>query len=224
MTRVVGVVPHPSGWAAVALRDGAFEQAMLASRLDDIVVAGGGIAVLGVDVPLGVLPDRCRAVDTLAGDRLGPRCGSLYQVPPLAVWQDNDFTAANKVCRQHTGTGPVPPSLGGTAPGAGGQYPLATAPEAALPGPPRGVASRMAGEPLAFSKRTWTGQTLRRALLARAGIVLPGRIGPAGQAWPQDILDAASVGWSAHRITAGTARTLSSPGEESHGSPIAIWY
>ena len=51
----------------------------------------------------------------------------------------------------------------------------------------------MAGEPLAYAKKTWTGQARRRELLAKHGIVLPDNLGPAGQAPPDDILDAAAV-------------------------------
>src|SRR3712207_3556125 len=55
----------------------------------------------------------------------------------------------------------------------------------------------MAGAPLAYAKKTWSGQARRRELLARHGIVLPDMLGPAGQAPPDDVLDAAAVAWSA---------------------------
>ncbi|MEU8613516.1 DUF429 domain-containing protein, partial [Actinoplanes sp. NPDC048791] len=83
---------------------------------------------------------------------------------------------------------------------------------------------QMAGEPLAYAKKTWTGQARRRQLLAKHGIVLPDQLGPAGQAPPDDILDAAAVAWSAHRMATGAAQSHPSPPEENNGARIAIWY
>jgi predicted RNase H-like nuclease len=54
--------------------------------------------------------------------------------------------------------------------------------------------------------------------------VLPDELGPAGQAPPDDILDAAAVAWSAHRMAIGAASSHPNPPEEDDGSKIAIWY
>ena len=48
--------------------------------------------------------------------------------------------------------------------------------------------------------------------------------GPAGQAPPDDVLDAAAVAWSAHRMATGTAQSHPNPPEEANGHRIAIWY
>ena len=101
--RVIGVDAHPLGWVGIELRGGVFDRAVLASTLYDIVANSPGVAIVGVDVPLGVLPDRCRTADTLAIDQLGPWRGSVFRMPPWPVWQEPDFTAANKVCRELTG-------------------------------------------------------------------------------------------------------------------------
>nr|BFE75376.1 hypothetical protein GCM10020092_086770 [Actinoplanes digitatis] len=61
-------------------------------------------------------------------------------------------------------------------------------------------------------------------MLARHGIVLPDHLGPAGQAPPDDVLDAAAVAWSAHRMATGAALSHPSPPEENNGTRIAIWY
>ena len=61
-------------------------------------------------------------------------------------------------------------------------------------------------------------------MLARHGVVLPDTLGPAGQAPPDDVLDAAAVAWSAHRMATGAAESHPSPPEECNGSKIAIWY
>ena len=54
--------------------------------------------------------------------------------------------------------------------------------------------------------------------------MLPDKLGPAGQAPPDDILDAAAVAWSAHRMATGAAQSHPSPPEENNGVRIAIWY
>jgi predicted RNase H-like nuclease len=82
----------------------------------------------------------------------------------------------------------------------------------------------MAGEPLAHAKKTWAGQARRRELLAKQGIVLPDSLGPAGQAPPDDVLDAAAVAWTAHRMATGTAGSYPDPPEIQDGARIAIWY
>ena len=115
---VIGVDAYALGWVGVELRDGAFGRAVLAASLYEIVANSSGAAVIGVDIPLGMLPDRWRAADTLAADQLGP----------------------------------------------------------------------------------------------------------AGQAPPDDILDAAAVAWSANRMATGKALSHPSPPEEDNGSKIAIWY
>ena len=48
----------------------------------------------------------------------------------------------------------------------------------------------------------------RRTLLARHGIQLPDHLGDAGEAGPDDVLDAAAAAWSAQRIATGHASRL----------------
>src|SRR3712207_9506723 len=102
---VIGVDASALGWVGVELRDSHFGRAVLASTLYEIVAGSSGASVIGVDIPLGMLPDRWRAADTLAADQLGPRRSSVFRVPPRAVWQETDFATANRVCRELTGAG-----------------------------------------------------------------------------------------------------------------------
>jgi predicted RNase H-like nuclease len=82
----------------------------------------------------------------------------------------------------------------------------------------------IAGRPLLLSKGTGGGALLRLRLLEQAGVCLPADLGPAGIAPLDDVLDAAAVAWSAHRIATGSARTLPVdwPGPSAAGG--AIWY
>jgi predicted RNase H-like nuclease len=72
------------------------------------------------------------------------------------------------------------------------------------------------------SKHTQPGLAMRRTLLTRAGITLPPRVTGAAE---HDLLDAAAVAWSARRITAAAAVTLTSPAQHADdGTEIAIRY
>ena len=82
--------------------------------------------------------------------------------------------------------------------------------------------TQLAGEPLP-RKKTWAGAARRRELLEKEGIVLPGDLGPAGEAAVDDILDAAVAAWTARRVHAATAIPLPDPPEPLGGIEAAIW-
>jgi hypothetical protein len=63
----------------------------------------------------------------------------------------------------------------------------------------------------------------RRGLLASAGIELPDEL-PAGQAAPDDVLDAAIAAWSATRKERDEAVTLPADPPRQDGRYVAIWY
>jgi predicted RNase H-like nuclease len=221
---VIGVDAYALGWVGVELRDGQFGRAMLASTLYEIVAGSSGAAVIGVDIPLGMMPDRYRAADDLAAAQLGPRRSSVFRVPPRAVWQETDFAAANRVCRDLTGAGLSRQSWALRSKLLEANAIWERHPGLLFEAHPEVSFREMAGAPLPYAKKTWTGQARRRELLAKHGIVLPDQLGPAGQAPPDDILDAAAVAWTAHRMAGGNASSHPSPPEELDGSPIAIWY
>ncbi|WP_045875287.1 DUF429 domain-containing protein [Pseudofrankia sp. DC12] len=89
------------------------------------------------------------------------------------------------------------------------------------------AAPATAHRPLAHAKTTWAGAARRRALLRAAGIVLPDDLGPANVVPPVDVLDAAAVAWTAHRVATGQGRCLpegSGTQLDDRGEPIGIWY
>jgi predicted RNase H-like nuclease len=221
---VIGVDAYPLGWVAVELRDGVFARASLASTLFEIVTNSSGAAVIGVDIPLGMLPDSWRAADTAAADQLGPRRSSVFKVPPRSVWQQTDFATANRVCRELTGSGLSRQSWSLRPKLLEANAIWERHPGLLFEAHPEVSFRAMAGSPLTFAKKTWSGQAKRRELLAKHGIRLPDQLGPAGQAPPDDVLDAAAVAWSAHRMATGAAESHPSPPEESNGAKIAIWY
>jgi predicted RNase H-like nuclease len=83
----------------------------------------------------------------------------------------------------------------------------------------------LAGAHIPHNKKTWAGAALRRALLARDGVVIPDDLALVGeQAAVDDVLDAAVAAWSARRYAAGVARSYpDKPERFSDDHLCAIW-
>jgi len=226
--RVAGVDAWRGGWVAVLLEDGQVSDVRLAVTLDQITDGCPDAAAVGVDMPLGLVERGWREADRLGAARLGAHRSRLFMVPPRAVWDAGKYEEAVGRCRQLTD-----PPAGCSRQAFGLQKKLLAANElyARLPGrlfevhPEISFAELNGGAPVAASKKTWNGQIARRALLARAGIVLPDNLASAGNIPPDDILDAGAVAWSAARIAAGRASSLPHPPQAgADGAAIAIWF
>ncbi|MDT3440806.1 MULTISPECIES: DUF429 domain-containing protein [unclassified Pseudofrankia] len=272
--RVLGVDACPGGWVAVELAGGAFSGARFAGELRALVDTTT-VAVIGVDMPLGLLDEGWRAADHAARAVLGPRRASVFLVPPRPVWGYADFGAANARCRALTGAGLTQQTWGlrhklleadvlrermpgrlyevhpevafaamaarpRTDPAEAWMAMVAAGRETGdlIPGDilgsdvravvaRGGVPAMPAHAPLAHAKTTWAGAARRRALLRAAGVVLPDDLGGANLVPPVDVLDAAAVAWSAHRIATGQAGRLpaTEPAQlDDRAEPIVIWY
>lgn len=232
--RVTGVDAYRGGWVAVDLTDGALTEVRTGATLKALLADIG--RVTGIDMPLGLLASQWRVVDRLAAARLGPRRSSVFPIPPRPVWVQPSHAEANKLCRELTGRGLSAQTWGlRTRLLEADEYREACThpfhevhPElafAAMAG-----ASCAGPAPLADSKHTEAGLERRRELLAQVGITVPRRE-PArttNRTRPvaplTDVLDAAAVAWSAHRIATGTAAIVSAPETDDHGREIAIRY
>ncbi len=226
--QVVGVDAWRGGWVAVVLEDGLVSATRPAATLDQITDGNPDAAAIGVDMPLGLVERGWREADRLGAARLGAHRSRLFMVPPRAVWEAATHEEAVLRCRQLTD-----PPAGCSRQAWGLREKLLPANElwTRLPGrlfevhPEISFAELNGGAPVAPSKKTWNGQMTRRALLARAGISLPDNLADAGNVPPDDILDAAAVAWSAHRIASGQASSLPQPPQAgSGGAAIAIWF
>jgi len=178
-------------------------------------------AVVGIDMPLGLLESGWREADRAARGLLGPRRSSVFAIPPRVVWEQASYQAAGQRCRELTGQGFSIQAWGLRAKLLEAdryrdscRHPLYEVhPELAF--------CVMAGAPLAHSKHTTDGRELRRELLSRAGISLP----PIPRAPVTDTLDAAAVAWSAWRIATGRAAVIPDrPQQDDQGLPISIRY
>ena len=223
---VTGVDGCAAGWVAVTLGSsvtGIVVGVTVAATLDLLPLA----PVTGIDMPLGLLGAGWREADRLARRALGRRGVTVFAIPPRAVWECRSYAEANRLCRELTGKGFSVQAWGlrrkiaeadqfrrraATRPAGVRLYEVH--PELSF--------AALAGAPLPDSKHTPAGLAVRRDLLARAGITLPAKVAGAAE---NDLLDAAAVAWSARRIAAGTAVTLTSRDQTADdGSEIAIRY
>ena len=226
---VTGIDGCAGGWVAVTLSvdvdaDAGAPPAIsvtVARTLDGLGLDGAG--VIGIDMPLGLLTAGWRTADLLARRALGRRGSSVFAIPPRPVWEQPAYANANQTCRELTGRG-----MSIQAWGLRGKlleadaFRRAAAPPLYEVHPELSFAALGGGTPLADSKHTRTGLAIRRALLAQAGIVVPPRVPGAAE---DDLLDAAAVAWSARRVAAGAAVTLSDPAQlADDGREIAIRY
>lgn len=210
----MGIVVDEAGFVAAVF---ASTIAQLASEVAD---ADG----FGVDIPIGLFPDRFRQADALARHQAGARRSSIFPTPPRGALEAAPYFAANQLSRRLTGSGVSVQAYG-----------LRTKifeVERWLPGASRPVwevhpevsFATLAGHPLAAGKKTWNGSALRRNLLAGAAISLPDDLASAGGAGVDDVLDAAVVAWSCRRLITGVGRSWPDPPEPGPGGrPIAIW-
>jgi predicted RNase H-like nuclease len=218
---VLGVDACRGGWVAIELNGGAFAGARFAATLGELT--SGDHRVVGVDMPLGLLDAGWREADRLAAAYVGPRRGSVFPVPPRAVWEPDGYAEANALCRELTGGGLSRQTFGLRAKLRQANA-LWYADDRLFEVHPEVSFRELAGAPVAYPKTTWNGVAIRRTLLALGGVALPDDLAAAGRAAPDDILDAAAVAWSAHRIATGTARSLPDPPQPAAGGrEIAIW-
>ena len=228
--RVTGVDACRGGWVAVSLPVSPTEPGPAVT-----VTVGGGLAallapeqhvagaiVVGIDMPLGLLETGWREADRAARGLLGPRRSSVFAIPPRDVWAQTSYQAANQRCRELTGQGFSIQAWGLRAKLLEANEYRETCGHPLYEVHPELAFGALAGAPLAASKHTGAGRDLRRGLLARAGIEIPGGH-PATLLG--DILDAAAVAWSARRIAASQAVTIPSvPQRDGQGREISIRY
>jgi predicted RNase H-like nuclease len=223
---VAGVDACARGWVAVTLLPSATGgwtapaklSVAVSPTLDGLFLAG----VVGIDMPLGLLADGWREADALARRALGRRGVTVFAIPPRPVWQQPTYAEANRACRELTGKG-----LSAQTWGLRGKLLEADAYRRKSPAQlyevhPELAFAALAGAPIADSKHTAAGLATRRKLLAQAGLTLPAKLPGAAE---NDLLDAAAVAWSARRIAAGQAVTLTNPAQPADdNTEIAIRY
>ncbi len=224
MSRVLGVDACRGGWVGVLLKNSTPFDVCVTSAIADLVAwasAFGPLAVVAVDMPIG-LPDASRRrADVLARAELGPRRSLVFMTPVRAALDEDTHARAGAVNRVRAGEGistqafTLRPKLREveTLAFARAYRVVEVHPEVSF--------ARIAGRPLTASKKTAEGQRMRRDLLATVGISVDPIL---AEAAVDDVLDAAVAAWSGRQVATGDAESLPDPPEVfSDGWPSAIW-
>jgi predicted RNase H-like nuclease len=219
--RAVGVDGCREAWVAVTLNDGRFERAVLVPSLADVLEGEPEATVMAVDIPIGLPEAGVRAADLEARRFVGPRWPSVFLTPPRAAVEAPTYLEAAAAARRLAGAGLSRQSYGL-------RRKILEA-DALVDGRihevhPEVTFRAIAGEPLAWAKKTAGGALLRLRLLEGVGISFPADLGPAAAVPLDDLLDAAAAAWSGHRIATGQAETLPAGVSAASRCGPAIWY
>ena len=174
---MLGVDACPGGWIGLAWGGGerlwAYHAATVAA-LVEACRADGPVALVGIDIPIGLSDSGTRDADVAARSRLGGRRSSLFETPVRAALQAPDHATAGAVNRAATGRGVSVQAYGlrhrvlevdgWLRADVAGDRPAVyeVHPEVSF--------AQMAGRALPDGKRTWAGAEHRRMLLAREGL------------------------------------------------------
>ena len=206
MPRVArGLDGCPEGWVVVTLVDGAVGDVEVVGELARVPEDR---AVVGVDMPIGLVDEPIRDADATARRMLRGRGSSIFNTPPRAVidafvaGEVGDHASASALARATTGKGisqqawALVPKIAELDLAVGTGHTLYEVhPEVAF--------AEVVGEPLP-RKRSWAGVAARLRVLERLGIELPTRFVGDGCA-ADDVLDAAICAWVADGVALGEA-------------------
>lgn len=223
---MLGVDACRAGWVAVAPDDTGV-RAYVSADLATVVAQADGdgpVAVVAVDIPIGLPDDGRRRADVLARDRIGPRRSSVFMTPVRDALEAADHAEAVRINRRLAGEGVSIQAYALRRKLLAANDWVATADRTVVEAHPEVSFAHLAGAPLATRKATWAGAEQRRRLLATAGIRPSGDLGLSGaDVGVDDVLDAAAAAWTARRVLTGLALSVPDPPERfSDGLPAAI--
>jgi predicted RNase H-like nuclease len=211
---VAGVDGYRNGWVAVSLDPSGDVQVSTHPTFSEVLSLSA--RVIAVDIPIDPAGRGARPTDAAARAFVRGRASSVFSTPPRSALEARTFAEASEIARTITGKG-----ISQQAFALGRKIlevnALAEVDERVIEMHPEVSFCRLAGDALAESKHTPEGLERRRALLAAAGIVLPGAVSGVPEA---DLLDAAAGAWTAARYASGDAEALPPEHRDRLG---AIW-
>ena len=212
-TKVLGVDAAAGGWLGILLLDGYFAGADLRPTIAALLETFPAVSVIGVDIPVGLPVGRGRPADTAARAFVGPeRASSVFSTLPAEVLVAPTYAKAAEIAVRILGK-----SLSRQSYALGDRIfevaEIAGSDDRIIEVHPEVSFRALRGEPLRYSKHTWSGIAERRTLLGAAGILLPDDVPGGGRTAPDDVVDAAVAAWSAMRVAEGRSATL--PAEPS---------
>lgn len=208
--RVAGIDGTKGGWVAIVLDDGVFTRDQVLRPVETDFAELADVEVVAVDIPIGFGP---READKAARRFLTGAASTVFTAPTRELLE-GPFGPGLGISAQAHALGPRILHVTELAHSDSRLYEVH---------PEVSFRAMNGGRPLSYRKR-WAGGVVQRLeLLRRHGIDLA-RLGESASVPIDDVLDAGSAAWSAHRIGAGTASTLPDPPEILDGRPVAIWY
>lgn len=226
---VLGVDACVAGWVGVLLGPDGRPTVHVGSTIDTLVGQvreSADVAVVAIDIPIG-LPDRgSRQADALARQALPGKGSSVFTTLTRSAYLADSYAegrernleatdGASSASAQAWALGPKILQVDAWVRGGPGTTVIEVHPELSF--------ARLNAEPILVAKKTPEGVALRRQVLARAGLVAPAWFSGAGFA-EDDLLDACAAVWSAVRRAAGTAESFpAEPEVFSDGLEAAIW-
>jgi predicted RNase H-like nuclease len=220
-SEVVGCDVARGRWVAVVLQGGAFRRAFVAASLAEVAADCRSAAVIAVDIPIGLPEVWPRPADLQARELVGPRRNSVFFTPVRAAVEEPDFARATAAHVAATGKG-ISRQAHALSRMILDAEAVATADDRIYEAHPEVSFRAMGDADLEDPKTTWNGMHARLALLAGQGIDLPRDLAEAGRVRPDDLIDAAAVGWTAGRVAAGSATRLGDPAATSRGHAIYV--
>jgi len=221
---VLGVDGWRLGWVG-ALLDGRSVQLL---ALPDVaaVLAVPDVAVVAIDMPIGLSDDGVRACDVAASRRLAPTgaASSVFPTPVRAVLAAGDYAEAREISRAVTDPPRAPSAQA---------FQLVRSIRAlddALGDPPTDrvvevhpeLAFRLGLGGVTDRKGTARG-TVQRLQALRAVMDVEAALADAPRGVPMiDALDACAAAWSAQRLADGTAECVGDGTTDARGRPMRI--
>lgn len=222
---VLGVDACKAGWVGVRL-DSATATVLVGTSIGGLVAAAdepGRVAVIGIDIPIGLPDSGERAADRLARERIGPRASSVFATATRAALTSATHAEAVTENRALTGKGLSAQTYALRAKILQVDAWVHTAGRPVIEVHPEVSFAELNGGHLVTKMSTPEGVAQRRAALKAQGIVLDGSLRRA-RVGEDDVLDAAAAAWSARRHARGEASSLPDPPEVfADRWPAAIW-
>ena len=228
VTAVLGVDGCKAGWVGALLRCTTYDVLVatdIAGLVDAARQLAPGLAVVAIDIPIGLPDDRPRTTDVLARSQLPVgRKSSVFPTPSRAAVEHTTHSEASTANREAVGVGlsvqafHLGPKILDVD-----RYVALDPPVPVIEVHPEVTFAEIDPASVVPSKTTPDGHAARRGALSAVGLEPPTHQRGQGYA-ADDLLDACAVAWTAARYAAGAAYSLPDPPEVfSDGIPASIW-
>ncbi|MFL6022049.1 MAG: DUF429 domain-containing protein [Marmoricola sp.] len=225
---VLGVDACVAGWVGVLLGPDGRLTVHVASSITALVGQvreGADVAVVAIDIPIGLPDNGVRQADEQARAALPGKASSVFSTLTRSAYSADSYAGSREAnldatdgersaSAQAWALGPKILQVDAWVRGDPGAVVIEVHPELCF--------ARMAGSPLLAGKRTDEGVALRREALGRAGIAAPSWYSGSGFG-EDDLLDACAALWTGVRYLNGESESLPAEAEVfSDGIPAAI--